>query len=493
MSAEVRRTQPPPQAFALVAQSKGQHCGVPLATSNLLPIEPETREAFAQAVCVVCDFAFSAGDGEETDAPHLRATFSWRRNSWFFGKELGRGLKRTQFLPMRKALSLVFAVFAAFVVTLPPRCHAGESVALDVDLSGMYSVDLQSFIRAVVPEVSGGHAEKPLELNKLLSVYRFFLQSSYISDGRDTNGDGRIRETLERLIREKIGKLDLTTLRRMALGNEKAGRGDSLLLAALYQRVIQSEVARVVASPKLKPAFSDNAAQLPEWFPASSAPADTALLRKAAGPFLELLTKMEGRKMRGLHADGGGMGVLSDSFWRRPEIKVANDLLQIEWDSDCGNGMESFETDRIIMVFIGLLREKRIAEALGASFVVPFAPDLIREPNQPFERWRIDLLKFCGFDWEAVMLGLNRGNSMLAAHGSERGAKHLVSASRRRMSGRCISIESAKWQRFSSQEHQPNGAMRILAKPYLSRLRPRYLASWTEQCGPIVTLNISIN
>ena len=145
-----------------------------------------------------------------------------------------------------------------------------------------------------------------------------------------------------------------------------------------------------------------------------------------SGPFLELLATVDGKKMRGIHADGAGWGVLCDSFWKRPDKKVANDLLQIGWDSDCGNGLASFEADRMTMVFIGLLREKRIAEALGASFLVPFTPDLIREPNRTFDQWRVDLLKFCGFDWEAVMLGLNRGNSMLAAHGSERGAKNLV-------------------------------------------------------------------
>ncbi len=328
---------------------------------------------------------------------------------------------------MRKGLSFFFAVFAAFVVIIPPRCEAGEPVALDVDLSQMYSVDLQSFIRAVVPEVYGGHAEKPLELNKLLSVYGFFLQGSYIAGGRDSNGEGQTRETLERLIREAIGKLDLATLRRMALGNEKTGRGDSLLLAALYQRVIQSEVARALASTKLKPAFPDRVAPLPEWFPISRSPADTTLLRKAAGPFLELLAKVDGKKMRGLHADGAGWGVLSDSFWKRPDRKVANEFLQIGWDSDCGNGFESFEADKMTMVFIGLLREKRISEALGASFLVPLSPELIQEPNRPFDQWRVDLLRFCGFDWEAVMLGLNR-SKLLSSHGSERGAKQVLEA-----------------------------------------------------------------
>lgn len=50
------------------------------------------------------------------------------------------------------------------------------------------------------------------------------------------------------------------------------------------------------------------------------------------------------------------------------------------------------------LVFTSLLRERRIPEALGVSFLVQDSPEWLREPDQMFDRWRMDLLEWCGFD-----------------------------------------------------------------------------------------------
>ena len=324
---------------------------------------------------------------------------------------------------MRKALSFVFAIFIAFAVFVPPSSRAGDALTLDVDLSKMYNVDFPSFIRAVVPEVSGGKSEKPMELKKLLHI-RDFVQSTFTAEHRDPVFVQAAMLTLERLIRESVEKLDFATLRRMALGDGKTSGGNSMFLAPMFQKMIESEVAKVVASPKWKPVFPEHAPPFVEDFPMTYSPEDTLMLRRAAGPFLALQGKVDAQSKRKKTDDG--LSKLAESFWKKPERKVAEALAGVRWSGDCGMGMDAFEIERASMMFIGFLRENRIAEALGASFLVPMTPEWMREPNRPFEQWRIDLLKSCGFDWEAVMLGHSSGQSLLAAHGSERGAKRLI-------------------------------------------------------------------
>jgi len=152
-------------------------------------------------------------------------------------------------------------------------------------------------------------------------------------------------------------------------------------------------------------------------------------LQRALSPFVQLYTKIKSERRRGFYREMEGFDKLLINLLRGRDSKVSDRLLQYEWDSFCGTGAESFGDAKMTAVFVSLLREGRVAEALGASFLVQDSPKWLREPGQRFDEWRIQLLEWCGFDWEEVLIAANR-HAFLAAAGSERAAKEEIAAFR---------------------------------------------------------------
>ncbi len=326
---------------------------------------------------------------------------------------------------MRTGLIRFLAVLT-FVVVTTAVSRSENKVTLNVDLDELRGAELLNFMRAAVPEVYGGESQPPLDLPTLARLHAHFV--SHTQDlkhpeklwARDT------QRRLEGLMREALEKVDLPTLRQMTLGDGKRNFGNAHLYPALYQRLIAAEVAKVCAQPKFRPTFPSDAPLVPEhlrWSP--SAPGtDTAALQRAVGPFTKLLADLSKQKPRGIHKDRVVFSDMMSAVLREREEKVATKLLSFtRGESRCATGADEFEYTRMTLVFIGLLRERRIAEALGLSLYVPDAPAWLRMPGRPIDQWRIDLLKFCGFDWEEVLLAAGRVE-VLAAAGSEKAAQH---------------------------------------------------------------------
>jgi hypothetical protein len=297
------------------------------------------------------------------------------------------------------------------------------AVTLDVDLKELRGAELLSFMRAVVPEVYGGESRKPIDLSTLATLHSHLAQNSHHGT-REFQARARYNlGVLEGLMRRELAKIDLPTLRRMTLGEGKSSYGNPTLYPALYLRLIEAEVSAIHAEPKRALTFPAEAPILPDGFPFYPVNGvDDKALRRAVAPFAELLQKARGEEPRGIHHEGDAFGQLADALLRGRDKKAAGELLRFAWDSWCGTGLGEFENTQMTLVFIGLLRERRISEAVGASFLIGDSPEWLREPGRPFDQWRVDLLEWCGFDWEEVLIAAGRVE-ILAAAGSERAAK----------------------------------------------------------------------
>lgn len=136
-------------------------------------------------------------------------------------------------------------------------------------------------------------------------------------------------------------------------------------------------------------------------------------------------------------------GLVDDVTLGRGE-NLSEQLLQYGWGGWCGTGADSLAVPQSVAVFIALLRERKIAEAIGASLDVTGRDLLVAGRDE--KNVRIEFLKRCGFEWESVLAGaqldaeLESGGfgapdlpfiNELAAYGSDRAASLLEQLARR--------------------------------------------------------------
>jgi hypothetical protein len=324
---------------------------------------------------------------------------------------------------MRPRLTWTVSLLAFLAVAIL-NVRAENSLTLPVDLDEIRGRELIQFMRAAVPEVWGAESRQPHDLSTLARLHAHFVANAWVHTREDELSKRDTQQRLEGVLRAALGKVDLPELRRITLGDGKRDFGNGQLFPALCQRSIEAEVKKILSEPKPKLDFPADAPALPEHLRLTPvAGSGNAEYERAVGPFAKLLADLAGRSPRGIHAQGAGFDDLTRAFLLDRDKKIASELLRFTWDSWCGTGAAEFEGTKMTLVMMGLLRERRIAEALGVSFFVPHAPEWLREPGRPFETWRNDLLTFCGFDPETVMLAAGRLEYLTAA-GSEKAAMH---------------------------------------------------------------------
>lgn len=307
--------------------------------------------------------------------------------------------------------------------------QAQINLKLNVNLQELRGREVLPFMRAVVPEVYGGTSVEPLDLSALATLHGT-LTSRFPLENPEDEAEARYYQgRLEALMRERLATTNLSKLQKMALGDGDPYSGNGHLMPALYRRFIEAEIAAIRKQPKRSLQFPAEASAIPEpqnYFRPRGA--DDKALRRAFAPFATLQAKTVSVP---LTVDGSprGYSEIADAFLRGRDKKAANKLLQFQWNGRCLTGYGEFRNEQLTMVFLGLLRERRIEEALGASLLVQDSPLWMREPGRPFDQWRIDLLQYCGFDWEEVLIAAGR-LAFLAASGSERAARHEITAER---------------------------------------------------------------
>jgi hypothetical protein len=305
---------------------------------------------------------------------------------------------------------------------------AQERITLSLEIDGLRDEELFTMIRAAVkPDILTNTVPR-MDLVALERLWGRLESSLYSREVADRLSTLELRSTLERLMREELGRLSLADLRRMALGDRQTP-GHRGLVPVFYEKWIEEEVAKALAAGKEKPVFPANPPPWPKdaFYLPGAAEMEAPELRRAVGPFAQVLAGLAQQKPRGLMAEGQEYAKLEDAFMSGTDDRAAARLLEFAWDSFCGTGSGSFENRRMMIVLLGLLRERRLAEALGASFFVPDSPRWMHEPGRPFDPWRMELLKFCGFDGEDVMMSAGHVE-YLAAAGSEKAARHAIAA-----------------------------------------------------------------
>ncbi len=80
---------------------------------------------------------------------------------------------------------------------------------------------------------------------------------------------------------------------------------------------------------------------------------------------------------------------------------LAERLIEFGWSGMSGTGSELLSEPRSVAIFMALLSERRIPEALGAALYVRSDKPLITGDTDV----RIEFLRICGVDWETVLAG----------------------------------------------------------------------------------------
>ncbi|MEA3212857.1 MAG: hypothetical protein QOE70_5914 [Chthoniobacter sp.] len=278
-----------------------------------------------------------------------------------------------------------------------------------------------------LPELVGSIDSETLtvaDLPQLMRLHREFESSAWAAERDGIEGVGYARDRLEAAMRKAFWELNLTALTRMTLGDGKREYGTPELYDALCHRWIEGEISKILRERKRPLTFPSAPLALPDQLKPRWQDAPGAVdYARAASPFAKMLTAAKESPPRGIHREAESFDNVARELLTGGGRDAARGLLRFTWDSWCGTGAFEFYGTQMTLVFMSLLRDRRLEEALGVSFRVPNAPQWLREPGRPFDRWRIDLLKYCGFDWEPVMLHAGH-HEFLAANGSEIAARH---------------------------------------------------------------------
>lgn len=303
-----------------------------------------------------------------------------------------------------------------------------QSARLPLDFEAVQPRDVLAEVLAIdLAEVTAADLPALSIMHTRLQQARGFDASGHQQD--ELLGIDDAQQRLQRRLRELMRNLDDRALRRLALGDDKTTFGEPFFFDALCYRWIAREVAKVVRSPKRKLAFPEPPQPYPkEWDAFFTQGPNPAEFHRGVGPYLRLVADAR-KSLIGLSVDRERYDKLLRAFFADSSKNTARELLRFTSDSTCGTGASAFFTAQNRAAFMSLLRGGRIEEALGASFFVPSEPEWMREPARPFDTWRVDLLKYCGFDWENVLI-TGQLPPVLAAHGSGKGARYAMHAMR---------------------------------------------------------------
>lgn len=145
-------------------------------------------------------------------------------------------------------------------------------------------------------------------------------------------------------------------------------------------------------------------------------------------------------KMIGFQSNERAFCRLVDELLLKREEGLAEKLANFGWSGWCGTGHQFLSDPQSLTIFMALLRERSIAEAVGAAIYIQGDTPLTTRDIDV----RIEFLEKCGVDWELVFAGaqLNSENHVppswhktylraLAKYGSDRAASLVVKMAQR--------------------------------------------------------------
>src|SRR6266487_72145 len=147
-----------------------------------------------------------------------------------------------------------------------------------------------------------------------------------------------------------------------------------------------------------------------------------------------------GIRMIGFQSNERAFYRLVDELLLKRGEGLAEKLANFGWSGWCGTGQELLSDPQSVTIFMALVRERRIAEAIGAA---TYIQDHIGLTTRDIDI-RIEFLEKCGVDWESVFDGaqLDAENHVppswhgeylraLAKYGSDRAASLVVKMAKR--------------------------------------------------------------
>ena len=343
----------------------------------------------------------------------------------------------------RSAAAYLYLAFAAAVFQ---GGAAAQKISITLDPTRLDGHSLLEVLSA--SSDTRPYERSPAELPTLWGLLNAIQDSGRFS-ADETKEQLRYQEReIAARLRAIVRDLDDKTLLGLARGDGKTRGEMPFLREPVMQRWIEKEVAKILREPKRATTFPDDPPPLPEYFAYGERPAaEMRECARAASPFLRLLDAAAKTK-RGIYAETDDYSKFEAQVWRGGRKGLADELLRFSWDSWCGTGADGFFQAQTEAVLLSLLRERRIAEALGAS--LRLRPNLfwLHEPGKPLERWRYDLANYCGFDPETLLLVMDH-KDLLAANGSERGARAMLLAVRAKLEKK-ESVFSSDWQQLAA-------------------------------------------
>jgi hypothetical protein len=168
-------------------------------------------------------------------------------------------------------------------------------------------------------------------------------------------------------------------------------------------------------------------------------------------PWHRLLTNSSKLAPLGYAKNGALYQQVIEDFYQGKKHDTAVQLLRFYCDSSCGTGMWEVFDDRDRFVVMSLLRERRLAEAVGGAF------QFLREKSPldlTYSRtpWALRLLKLCGVDWQKASIGALASSDLtdggdfsdgtfLLHHGGDASLKILVAKLGADMKSRPVYLE----------------------------------------------------
>ncbi len=318
------------------------------------------------------------------------------------------------------------SIFAMLIISTTICASRAEDASSGLDPSRVE--ELRSLMVALAPIGEPGFENPQTDILSLLAFQRKAIFGRPHDDAMPSDVRRKGEKRFETLLNQALDRLDLAALEKLVRKLPDSERLHGTIAFYFSERWIEEEVAVICADKNLKPSFPPRSYQ-PTSSELAWAHYHLGEMREAVDgeslKFIAQLLKPHGEYFAKAHASRvGPRPIQSEQDLKRDIVEFPNESPRVSaadvtasfasgW---CATDMIALSDSRKILTLKCLLRDRKIAEAVGACLLVP---------AWQYEQWRVDLLTFAGLDWEEAMVASEQFD-FLGAAGSEKGARVLL-------------------------------------------------------------------
>ena len=317
-----------------------------------------------------------------------------------------------------------------FVAVLTAAVAAGEQPSVD-DILSLHGKALFAAARAA--EASKFSVPDAIRIAKRLSVERDSAGGDYV--------DRRVFESLFKYACDNADANELAEIIQLYVTLDPESIERVSLLRPLAARWIDEELKNLRSGSL---AFKLESADLAVPADLENAPSDLIdawkAFKQATRAYDLKFERRSGVKMIAFQSNRHAFYRLVDELLLKKGEGLAEKLTNFGWSGGCGAGYELLSYPQSLTVFMALLHERRIAEAVGAAlYVKGHMPPMAHGIDL-----RIAFLEKCGLEWELIFAGAQLDSEnhysswwhpadlpVLAYYGSDRAASLVVEMAQR--------------------------------------------------------------